>query len=133
MEALKDIFPRIESLSLVESEEAAGGKRRKKVFSGLEDKLKKDFFGLFIELFCQQPLCLKEFIEDLEKGIILNTLSKVGGNQKKAARALGIKYTTLNEKIRRFNIQFQKSPVYSPWYLERPDVAQAYSSISKAR
>ncbi len=121
METLKDAFPGIESLSMVESEEAVKGNRNKRIFSALEDKLKKDFFGLFIELFCQQPLCLKDFIEDLEKRIILNTLSKVGGNQKKAAKALGMKYTTLNEKVRRYNIQFQKSPVYSPWYFERPD------------
>ncbi len=120
MEALKDIFPRIESLSLVESEEAGREKHKEKTFRALEDKLKKDFFGLFIELFCQQPLCLKEFIEDLEKRIILNTLSKVGGSQKKAAKALGMKYTTLNEKVKRYNIQFQKSPIYSPWYVERP-------------
>jgi len=119
MEAFKDTFPGIESLSLVKSEEAAGGMRKKKVLSALEDKLKKELFSLFIEFFCQQPLCLRELIEDLEKGLILNTLSKVGGNQKEAARALGIKYTTLNEKIKRYNIQFQKSPVYSPWYLER--------------
>jgi transcriptional regulator with GAF, ATPase, and Fis domain len=92
METLKDAFPGIESLSLVES---------------------------FVELFCHQPLCLREFIDDLERGIILMTLSKVGGNQKKAAQALGMKYTTLNEKIRRYDIQFKKSPVYSPWYLER--------------
>lgn len=119
METLKDAVSGIESLSVVESEEAARGERTNKHFSSLEDKLKKEFFGFFVELFCQQPIRLKEFIEDLEKCIILNALSKVGGSQKKAAKALGIKYTTLNEKIKRYRIQFQKSPVHSPWYLER--------------
>lgn len=120
MEILRETFPEIESSTLAKSEEEAKGKLKKKIFSSSKDKLKKNFFGLFIELFYQQPLSLKEFIDDLEKCIILSTLSKVGGNQKKAARALGIKYTTLNEKIKRYNIQFQKSSVYSPWNLEGP-------------
>ncbi len=119
METLKDAFAGIESLSMVASKQALRGKRHKRIFRALEDKLKKDFFDLFLELFCQQPGCLKEFIEDLEKSIILNTLFKVGGNQKKAASVLGIKYTTLNEKVRKYDIQFQKRPVYSPWPVER--------------
>jgi DNA-binding NtrC family response regulator len=118
MEILRETFPEIESSSMAKSEEEARGKLKKVIFSSSKEKLKKDFFGLFIELFHQQPLCLKEFIEDLEKCIILSTLSKVGGNQKKAARVLGIKYTTLNEKIKRYNIQFQKISVCSPWNLE---------------
>ena len=119
MEMPKDIFPGIGSLSMVRGEETAGGRRRRKAISALGDNLRKDLFGLFIELFCQQPFCLKEVVEDLEKFIILNSLDKVGGNQKKAARDLGIKYTTLNEKIKRYNIQFQKSPVCSLWHFER--------------
>jgi DNA-binding NtrC family response regulator len=118
MEILREAFPGIELSSMVKSEEEARGKLRKKIFSSSKDKLKKDFFGFFIELFYQQPLGLKEFIDDLEKCIILSALSKVGGNQKKAARALGIKYTTLNEKIKRYNIRFQKISIGSPWNLE---------------
>ncbi len=121
MEALKNTLPGVEPLSRVEREKALRAKRNEKTFSVLEDKLKKDFFGLFVDLFYQQSFNLKEFLEDLERCIILNALTKVNGNQKKAARVLGVKYTTLNEKVKRYNIQFQKNPVYSPWYVERAD------------
>lgn len=67
--------------------------------------------GFFVEILCQQsPLNLKEFLDRLEKEILLNMLAKVGGNQKMAARALGLKYTTLNEKIKKYNIRFEKVP-----------------------
>jgi DNA-binding protein Fis len=33
------------------------------------------------------------------------------GNQKQAAMAMGIKYTTLNEKLKKYGIRFEKTPV----------------------
>lgn len=54
---------------------------------------------------------LKEMMDSVERSVILRTLHKVNGNQKKAAKILGVKYTTLNEKIKRYNILFPKKPV----------------------
>ncbi len=51
---------------------------------------------------------LDQFIKDLEKRLILSGLSRVQGNQKEAASILGIKYTTLNMKIKRYGIFFRK-------------------------
>jgi len=80
-----------------------------------KDKLKMEIFDLFVELFClDSPLLLKGLLDDVEKSIIIKILSKVEGNQKEAARLLGIKYTTLNEKVKRYKIRFQKSPLASP-------------------
>jgi DNA-binding NtrC family response regulator len=73
-----------------------------------------DFYDLFVEFFCEdRPIMLKEKMEDLEKKIILNVLEKTQGNQREAARLLGIKYTTLNEKIKKYGIRFQKRLVVS--------------------
>ncbi len=44
------------------------------------------------------------FVRGLERKLILSVLKKVNGNQKEAAGLLRIKYTTLNEKIRRYKI-----------------------------
>jgi transcriptional regulator of acetoin/glycerol metabolism len=73
------------------------------------------FYDLFVEFFCEgRPIMLKEKMEDLEKKIILNVLEKAQGNQRDAARILGIKYTTLNEKIKKYGIRFQKRLVIYP-------------------
>jgi transcriptional regulator with GAF, ATPase, and Fis domain len=57
------------------------------------------------------PLDLKDFIQKIERDIIVRTLASVQGNQKAAARLLGLKHTTLNEKVKRFRIRFRKTPV----------------------
>jgi len=57
------------------------------------------------------PLDLKDLIQDIERGIIVRVLARVRGNQKEAARLLGLKHTTLNEKVKRFGIGFRKFPV----------------------
>jgi DNA-binding NtrC family response regulator len=54
---------------------------------------------------------IKAFMEDVEKRLIIAILERVSGNQKEAARILGIKYTTLNEKIKRYKISFRIHPV----------------------
>ncbi|KKN46786.1 hypothetical protein LCGC14_0669660, partial [marine sediment metagenome] len=54
---------------------------------------------------------LREVQDILEKAILIKVLSYVNGNQKDAANFLGIKYTTLNEKIKKYNIKFSKSPI----------------------
>lgn len=76
-----------------------------------EDKIRMEMYRLIVEFFCRkETLPLKEFIMNLEKCIILRSLFKANGNQKEAAKFLGIKYTTLNEKIKKYKIEFKKSP-----------------------
>jgi len=74
-------------------------------------RLKKKLFWLFIECFSRSDgIPLKELIDGIEKYVILRTLSRVNGNQKDAAKILGVKYTTLNEKTKRYSIHFRKEP-----------------------
>jgi len=53
----------------------------------------------------QKNIALKHFICDLEKKIILFTLGLTNGNQKNASRILGIKETSLCEKIKKYNLR----------------------------
>jgi DNA-binding protein Fis len=70
---------------------------------------------LFAEFFChREPLLLKALIDEIEKCVIVRVLSQVNGNQKEAAKILGIKYTTLNEKVKRYKIRFPKRTVALP-------------------
>lgn len=76
-----------------------------------EYRLKRKLFWLFIEyFFMSDDIPLKELINSIEKSVILRTLSRVNGNQKDAAKILGVKYTTLNEKVKKYNINFRKEP-----------------------
>ena len=47
---------------------------------------------------------LKNFIDEIEKDMISKALKVAGGNQRVASFILGIKPTTLNEKIKKFNL-----------------------------
>ena len=51
---------------------------------------------------------LKNFIDGIEKEMIVKALKVAGGNQRVASFILGIKPTTLNEKIKKFNIRAGK-------------------------
>jgi len=76
-----------------------------------ERTFRKEVFDLFIEYFCvRQRVPFKELIDSVEKSILLHALAQNNGNQRNAAKFLGMKYTTLNEKLKRFNIQFSKQP-----------------------
>ncbi len=59
----------------------------------------------------ENPMQLKKLMQEVEKGIIMRVLERTGGNQRHAAKVLGLKYTTLNEKVKRYQIRFQKRPV----------------------
>ncbi len=73
------------------------------------DALKMKFFSFFIgHFFHNSNIPLKTFLEKMEKNIILKTLYRVNGGQKRAAEILGIKYTTLNEKIKKYRIRLSK-------------------------
>ena len=72
-------------------------------------RLKGKLFWLFMEYFFESSnIPLKNFMGKIEKNIILRTLYRVNGEQKKAAEILGLKYTTLNEKIKKYRIRIQK-------------------------
>ena len=51
------------------------------------------------------PRGLKELVEEYERALILKALADSGGHQRRAARALGVLPTTLNEKMRRLRIR----------------------------
>lgn len=55
-------------------------------------------------------LNFREQVLEFERSLIRSALVRAGGNQRRAARALGIKVTTLNAKIKRFRIELTSSP-----------------------
>jgi len=52
---------------------------------------------------------LYEEVQNFEKGMIRSALIHAKGVQKRAAALLGMKVTTLNVKIKRYNITFEPS------------------------
>lgn len=77
------------------------------------DKQKKEnlVFRILLTYYCTETkLNFKEFLDKLERILIVKTLSIFNGNQKDSAKFLGMKYTTLHEKVKRHNISFRKSP-----------------------
>jgi transcriptional regulator with GAF, ATPase, and Fis domain len=53
---------------------------------------------------CQRRT-LKDLLDAYERELILKALAESGGHQRRAARALGVLPTTLNEKMRRLNLR----------------------------
>lgn len=53
-------------------------------------------------------LPLDEQVRNFEEGVIREALIQTGGNQTKAARLLGLKVTTLNSKIKRYQIKISE-------------------------
>lgn len=74
---------------------------------------RQDLIQLFIDqhLAAKEPLCLSELMKEIERTILIKSLAQFNGNQKDVARFLGIKYTTLHEKVKKYKIRFQKKPV----------------------
>jgi len=52
----------------------------------------------------EEGISLKTAVTDYEKRLIIKALRKTGGNQKQAAELLQMNPTTLNEKIKRFDV-----------------------------
>ena len=82
----------------------------------LDEREKEEFvmksFKLFMKYFSStQRVPLKELMNILERAILIRALSQLNGNQKNAAKFLGLKYTTLHEKIKKYNIRFRKEPL----------------------
>jgi hypothetical protein len=67
---------------------------------GLLDTIVEEFF------FDPQPN-LKSFLNVLEQKLILSVLRKTEGNQQAACAVLGVKPSTLSEKIKRYRIGFR--------------------------
>jgi len=65
----------------------------------------------------RQALSLKGRVEAYERRLIMVALERAGGNQHRAALALGVRPTTLNEKLKRLGIGVVRHVVD----LERPD------------
>ncbi len=79
----------------------------------LDEREREEFvmksFKLFLKYFSStQRVPLKELMNMVEKAILIRTLSQLNGNLKNAAKSLGLKYTTLHEKIKKYNIRFRK-------------------------
>ncbi len=74
----------------------------------LPDERQKRLKAVFDAFWKQNPRQMKSFIEDIERNMIVHTLASVFGNQRAAARILGLKTTTLNAKIKRYGIVFEK-------------------------
>jgi transcriptional regulator with GAF, ATPase, and Fis domain len=64
-----------------------------------------------------QTRTLKGRVEAYERRLIMVALERAGGNQHRAALALGVRPTTLNEKLKRLGIGVVRHVVD----LERPD------------
>lgn len=56
---------------------------------------------------------LKAVVEAIEKRIIIRALQETRGNQKEAAKILGIKHSTLNYKVKRHRIRLKKNLLVS--------------------
>ncbi len=63
----------------------------------------------FTEYFWHQnPRQMKSFIEGVERHIIVQALQAVFGNQREAAKILGMKSTTLYAKIKKYRIVLER-------------------------
>jgi DNA-binding NtrC family response regulator len=64
--------------------------------------------NVVFDRFCSQgSLSIKEFLDDLERRLIVRMLFRSNGNRREAAKLLGIKYTTFHEKLKKHNIHFR--------------------------
>ena len=72
-----------------------------------------DRFGLSLQTLLSEAcltdgIPLKDIMNELERKILIKALALAKGNQKEAAASLGMKYTTLNEKLKRHKIDTRR-------------------------
>lgn len=73
-------------------------------------------FVSFIDTLCRgDRICLKRLLDTLERMIIIRALNRCRGNQRTAAVHLGLKYTTLNEKVKKHGLRFAKNVQSKTW------------------
>jgi len=77
-----------------------------------DDRCWEILLNAFMEyFFIRQRRPLRESLNILEKAILIKILSSVNGKQKDVAKFLDLKYSTLSEKIKKYNIKFFKNPI----------------------
>ncbi len=57
----------------------------------------------------------RDYIAEVERQVLVETLDRVDGIQKRAAELLGLKPTTLNEMLKRHGIRFSRRPEETPF------------------
>lgn len=57
-----------------------------------------------------KPVDLKDAVQKFERDLISAALERTRGNQSQAARLLGVKHTTLNAKLKRYQIRYPQRP-----------------------
>jgi DNA-binding NtrC family response regulator len=77
-------------------------------------KERKDqlFDRIIDEFIIGGEMSLKKFLSRVEINLLVLMLQKSKGNQREASKILGIKHTSLNEKMKRYNISLHKFPVF---------------------
>lgn len=66
---------------------------------------------------------LHEEVKRFEMDLIKAALEKTRGNQARAARMLGVKHTTLNAKLKRYEIHFSERPREATLPMRQSDLA----------
>lgn len=80
------------------------------------ENLREIVFTLMTEIECldrlapkeSTPVDLKDAVQKFEIDLISAALERTRGNQSQAARLLGIKHTTLNAKLKRYQIRYSQ-------------------------
>jgi len=83
----------------------------------------------------ERPVRLKEYMDSVEKSLIIRILYAVNGNQRTAARIMGVKPTTLCEKIKKHRILLNKRHLilFPPRpFLDRAEERNPHAAISSA-
>ena len=60
------------------------------------------------DLCINEKTSLRNLINEIERSILIQILKRFNGSQKKAAEFLGIKPSTLCEKLKRYKVRFEK-------------------------
>lgn len=84
------------------------------VKSSYQNKISREFklFTSVFEYFIMSKRTpLKELMMRMERHIIVRALNKVDGNRRMATEILGIKKTTLHEKIKRYDIRLKREHI----------------------
>jgi len=72
---------------------------------GHEASAEEQLLKILVQDYCHgRHVCLKDMIEMMEREIIYLVLEEAGGNQRTAARMLGVRANTLHYKIRRMGL-----------------------------
>jgi transcriptional regulator with GAF, ATPase, and Fis domain len=90
--------------------EAASPANRKE-----KGKIPKDLVDELADYICGHVTkSLRPVQKAIEKRLIIRALREAGGNQREAAKILGLKHTTLNYKVRKHNIHIKKVVLSEP-------------------